>query len=385
MNLRKRVKAMLRKRILTRTIQQERAREEEIILAPVPREYRKALTETEKQAVRELWQPITKKLTVNGQKFSGGGISFQELSIFKYFNGFDPRYLGHELYLPLVAHLLNNYHYTKFFEDKGLLGVMSGAGLRFPYCVLRCVDGEFYDDRMQQLSAAEARRKCLAYEGAVVQKIARESSGGHGVQKFLLTGSQAEKERVAEKIFGLGERDWVLQRAIEQHPVMARFNPSSLNTFRIITLYLHGRATLCYVLLRVGQAGSFVDNMCSGGVGIGVEPDGKLHDVGYTYALEQVREHNGVVLAGESIPQLPRVIERVLAAHEKCYPAIKLIGWDVCLAADGEPTVVEINASQPEIFVGQLNCGPVFGERTEEVIDYCASRDFCYHRALLTY
>ena len=327
-----------------------------------------------------------KKITI---QIWGGGVeltSFKELEVLKYFNGFDPRYVSHHMYLPLLSRRLNNYHYTKFFEDKGVLGKLSDSGIQFPYCLVRCIDGEFYDNYLHQISHEQAEKLCLDYGQNLIFKISRESSGGHSIRKLKLKEmTDTEKPSAVKELLSTPAKDYVVQKCIEQSAVMSQFNESSVNTFRIITLYLNGKVTLCYTLLRIGQKGSDVDNMCSGGIGVGVEADGKIHKYGYNYALDKLDVFNGVVFDGKRIEHLPSIINQILETHKKCFPLCKFIGWDVCINERNEPVIIELNSSQPEIFVGQLNNGPVFGERTQEVIDYIKTKPFIYNKALMGY
>lgn len=360
-------------RQLTKTLVNiERKQEEKIIISSLPESLRTPLTESEKKAVDEKWSKIT-----------GGGykLSYKELEVFKHFNGFDSRYLSHNLYLPLVSRRLNNYHYTKFFEDKGLLGHLS-TSITFPYCIIRCVNGEYYDNSFRQISKDKAKEYLGNHKGKIVFKIARESSGGHGVRMIDTAFDKDAKQRVFQLMDTFGT-DYVVQEAICQHETMAKFNRTSVNTLRINTLYLNGKISLCGTVLRIGKDGSFVDNMSSGGMGIGVDGTGHLNEYGYDYGCNQLYEMNGVRFAGEKIDFVPDIVDHILKAHEKDFSFCKFIGWDVCINQDGKPIVIEINASQPGIFGEQLNFGPIFGDRTEEVIDYVSGKEFQYGRGLL--
>ena len=74
----------------------------------VPVSMQGELSLSEKRAVEVLWGGINPRL------------SFAEYGVFKELCGFDPRYMSHQTYLPLVARTLNNYRYTKLFEHKSL-------------------------------------------------------------------------------------------------------------------------------------------------------------------------------------------------------------------------------------------------------------------------
>lgn len=313
----------------------------------------------------------------------GYRLSYKELEVYKYFNGFDPRYLGHNLYLPLIARRLNNYHYTKFFEDKGLLGHLSRT-VEFPHCIVRCIDGEYYDDEFKQISKASAYDIVSGHKGKLVFKLSRGSSGGHGVQIIELS-SDTDPRQQAIKLMNTFGKDYVVQEAICQHEMMARFNPSSVNTLRIATLYLNGAASLCWTILRIGKDGAFVDNMSSGGMGVGVDRFGKLHDFGYDYACHQIHEINNIRFAGVQLEFIPRIIEYILKKHVEEFSLCKFIGWDVCVSEEGKIIIIEVNSSQPGIFQEQLCMGPVFGDRTEEVIEYVKRKEFKYNRGLLNF
>lgn len=90
-----------KKRIL-----KERKVEESLIISSYPPNVFVALTPEEKNKVIKLWGGISSE------------ISFKEYEVYKYLRGFDERFLSHELYLPLISHALNNYHYTKFLKIK---------------------------------------------------------------------------------------------------------------------------------------------------------------------------------------------------------------------------------------------------------------------------
>lgn len=47
-----------------------------------------------------------------------------------------------------------------------------------------------------------------------------------------------------------------------------------------------------------------------------------------------------------------------------------MIGLDICLDENNEPVLIEVNLLEPGILYEQLCTGPIFGERTNEVLDY---------------
>lgn len=364
----------LKKAYVENMINKERKYEEYLILKNYPKDSFTPLTDDEKKKVYDLWGTFSSH------------ISLKEYEVYKKVNGFDERFLSHELYLPIISHLLNDYHYTKFIEDKGLLGyLLKSDYLKFPNCFVRCINGEFYDNSMHQLSKDEALKYCAEQDEFII-KISRESSGGHGVSKISLVGkSFAERLDICKNQFKKYGEYFVVQECIKQHALMSRFNATSINTFRVTTLYLNKKVSVLSIILRIGKAGSFVDNMGSGGVGVGVLPNGKLNEFGYTYSLNKVYSHNDVLFKDECIPQVPSMLDMITKAHKDVFPLCKLIGWDICIDSTGRFIVIEVNSSQPGISGEQMNCGPIFGDRTQEVIEFCKGRKFRYNKSVFSY
>ena len=355
--------------IVKKEINGERRFEESIVVKNFPEGETEPLTDDEKQQVQRLW----------------GGVnnSFQELGLFKKHRGFDPRYMSHFFYLPIIAHKLNDYHYTKLFEHKSLQGHLVKGNLKSPHCYVRCIDQEYYDNDMNQLSRQEAIDECLKQDVLIV-KDSVGSSGGKSVEKINLK-EVADKRKEVERVLNERKSDFVIQECIQQHLSMAKFNESSINTFRITTLYLNGRFSTLSICLRFGKKGMKVDNWGSGGIMIGVGSDGKMNDYGYDIKLNQFHEYNDITFKNETIDQIPSLLAQIENAHKNQFSLCKFIGWDICFNQDNEPVIIELNSSQPGVIGEQLCTGPIFGDRTEEVIAYCNKKTFNYNKALFRY
>lgn len=326
----------------------------------------KKLEDGEKHQILELWGAIATPR------------DWGEYEIFKRLKGFDARYLSHELYLPLIARRLNDYHYSKLFEDKSLLGRLGIGVLRFPYCYVRCINGEYYDDDLHQISDQQVINIC-ATQDELIWKPSRNSSGGRGIERLCLKGKQhEEREEAIKRLLTPEHRNFVIQQRIHQHPSMAVFNETSINTLRMTTLYLNGLATCVNLCLRIGRMGAFVDNFGAGGCIVGVHPDGSLYGCGYLQDGTDLKCFNGINFQEQRLEFIPALTDQILEEHKNRFSLCKFIGWDVCIAADGKPVVIEVNTSQPGLFGEQLCCGPIFGDRTEEVINYINKKNFQY-------
>lgn len=357
-------------------IKQEQQHEENLVLQNIPSNSLSPLSDLEKEQVRKLFGQLEDGLKIE---------HFAELALFKHYNGFDPRYMSHYMYLPVIAHKLNNYHYTKMLEHKSLLGYLAKGILKFPYCYVRCIDGEYFDNEMMQIGKEKAISICLEAENLIV-KDSVDTSGGTSVELLRLEDiSESERRKELNRIFSERKNDFVIQERIKQHQSFSRFNPTSINTLRVTSLYLNGKYSTLSIILRFGKQGMKVDNWGSGGIVTGVSEDGKLSKTGYDIQLNEYEEYNGIKFRDEYLSQVPVLLKDIEEAHKTQFSLCKFIGWDICFDENNKPVVLEINSSQPGVIGEQLCTGPIFGDRTQEVIDYCSGKPFRYNKSIFQY
>jgi hypothetical protein len=138
----------------------------------------------------------------------------------------------------------------------------------------------------------------------------------------------------------------VIERYLEQHPAMARFNPSSVNTLRFWVLQRHGsRPEVILGYLRIGRKGMLVDNQSSGGIvaplDLGCGRLSKAIDGLPTRHTFPVHPDHGAPIEGESIPFFGESI----ALATRCllpFAPLCFAGLDIAITADG-PRVIELN------------------------------------------
>jgi hypothetical protein len=138
---------------------------------------------------------------------------------------------------------------------------------------------------------------------------------------------------------------WILEEYLEQHETMSALNPDSLNTLRLWTLLRNGRFEVGGAFLRVGRAGSQVDNTSQGGLACPIELDtGRIvAALGVSIRREEHIQHpdNGSQLVGTVIPFWPEVIE-LAATALSVFPQMAFAGLDIAVGRDG-PYVIELN------------------------------------------
>ena len=149
------------------------------------------------------------------------------------------------------------------------------------------------------------------------------------------------RERLAD---GLGE-GYLLQRYLEQHPVLARFNPASVNTLRIWVVQGEAEVRIRGAVLRIGRAGSLTDNTSGGGLRSVVDLDsGRLGPAGYASLFSEEFTHHpdsGVLIEGVQLPYWQECVE--LARETlRVLPRLTFTGMDIAIGEQG-PVVIETN------------------------------------------
>lgn len=129
----------------------------------------------------------------------------------------------------------------------------------------------------------------------------------------------------------------ILEECVQQCGVMAKLNPSSVNTVRVITFYTRHGIKQPYFFMKIGRAGSFVDNGGAGGILVGIDNEtGKLCTDGFDELNHCYPAHpdNGTVFKGFQLPEFEEL--RALSAElSAMIPAVKYIGWDFAHTENG--------------------------------------------------
>lgn len=270
------------------------------------------------------------------------------------------RHLTPREYLAVINRL-NPEPYRKASQHKVLeKGVLTLQGLPTPRFVGyfhaergRDADGRALGDavQLQALLAAHAGQR-LCFKPV-------EGYGGFGFRALdVLPGGTAVRHPFAERPQAtealaaelLSSPDgWLIEQHQVQHPTLAALNPSSLNTLRLWVLDRGDGPRVTHALLRVGRAGSQVDNTSQGGVVLLVDVATGVTQAGpdVHHPESWVAEHpdSGAQLAGVALPHWPEVLD--LAQHALCaFPHMRFAGLDVALAPEG-PVLIEVNV-QPD-------------------------------------
>lgn len=177
---------------------------------------------------------------------------------------------------------------------------------------------------------------------------------GKGVS--LVKSSEIEDERAFFQAC-IRKGTHVLEERIVQSEFMAAFNESSVNTVRAISFVTKNDIVVPYCILRMGRAGSFVDNGGNGGVIACIDYEtGRIITDGYDECgnVYQAHPDTGTVFQGYQLPDwaaLKTMCTEVALKVSK----FKMIGWDFAHTADGW-VMVEGNDS-PHLIGQQMILG----------------------------
>lgn len=292
-------------------------------------------------------------------------IGYPGFQIYKYYYGFNSKYIPFSYFFPWLLRVLSPVDAARVFVNKCMTYTYF-HNIHQPFLIARKVKGCILDKNNKMIDDSQLISLIKSQEKDMIIKLASGSCGGRSIKNL---NSEMQAEDIKE-IIDSYNGDYVIQNILKQSKLTAKFNSTSLNTFRISTLLLNGEFSILTAMLRFGKKGSIVDNLGSGGACVGINDDGALQDFGYNNQGKQLKEWNGIVFKGEKISCFKEIIETCKKAHYNI-PLVAFVGWDIALDENNQPTLIEANIDMPGIFFEQLaNARPLFRERHDEVMQY---------------
>lgn len=269
-----------------------------------------------------------------------------------------PDYLPEDLFYTVVERSLNNLAYTPIYHDKAGLGYLLAPGDYVGNRFFR-LRGRYFDSEGRGVDLAEIERWLRTQREAVV-KPARETGGGRG----LVIG---DADCLLRELAGT-RHAVVVQPAFRQHPELARLNPDSVNSIRMLTLRHEGSIHVLSTLVRVGRAGSRLDNVTRGAIALAVDR-GLLGRVGVDGKLQLHETHpdSGLAFAGLTLPSWPDLVALARRSHQRLLEA-DLASWDLTVGEDGRACVVEVNVQHQGLNEHQILNGPVFAPFLDDLL-----------------
>lgn len=287
----------------------------------------------------------------------------------------DHRYAPEDIYYNHIEPRLNNKFFSKAYTDKNYYTAFLG-GFGLPETIICNRDGIFYDNKERVIQPGDII-PVLCREDSLIIKPAVDSGGGKGVSLWRRSGDShlsAEGDPLTVTLLNnLYGRNFTIQRLINQHPFYSAFNRSSVNTVRMLTYrsVTDERIHIIQTVLRVGATGSITDNQASGGYACGVTADGKITGKAVDKKGHIYTGINSVsLIAGTELVSFAEMKEAAVAIASQFHYS-RLLGLDLCLDTEGKVRLIEVNNVNNEINFYQMLNGPLFGEFTGEIVNWC--------------
>ena len=177
-------------------------------------------------------------------------------------------------------------------------------------------------------------------------RIAQVDGGKLRVDGELLTPDEFAAQMAGDNL------TWLVQEYIFQHQVMSDFNPTSVNTLRIVTYHTGERCFVEDAAVRMGYPGELVDNAFSDGFYTNIDDTGKLDESLFNFSMKTRRIHEWQDVR---IPAAKEAFQFCVDLHSRT-PELFSVGWDIAIEQDGTPLVIEANDSWA-VFVTQTAQG----------------------------
>lgn len=313
---------------------------------------KKELTREQKKEIDEFWKPYTNSICYKWHQF------------FYSVNGiFDPKYIPEDLMHTDIEGYLNDWqsahgvdnknHYEFYFPE-----------IQHPKVAFRRMSGIYHLGDYSICSKEKALKAVKSYDSIIIKHAIEAGKGAS-----IVVWDQSDGIEKLKSIILSHNEDIIAQEFIIQHPDMAAFNPSSVNSIRIVTLVINEKVVFLCAYMRVGQSGVRIDNVCAGGMCSAVSEDGYLCGYGYDKRAEKVLvSPTGKPFKDFKIPGWEKALSVCKSMHSKL-GNYRIVSWDIAIDPDEQPIFIEMNLKYGAMEYHQLFKGPLFGEYTKQILD----------------
>jgi hypothetical protein len=295
-----------------------------------------------------------------------------------------PEYIPENVQYSVVEPILNNKAYALAYNDKNFFErYLYEFRDLFPVAVLRGINGvihssdfRLFNDKSEIIDVLRNLENGKEY----ILKPASETGGGANVllikkenNLFHFNGKFVSVKKFLEFLKIDYKSNFVLQHKLIQHDWFKDFNESSLNTVR---MYIYRsvkdeKVHPIHAYIRFGKPGSIVDSSSQGGRTCGVSREGILNDFALGKYGERYTDLDFVLnKKGKLVPYFDKMqnIARQIGA---LYYYHRVLGFDFSVDHENNIRLMEINTLNIGVINQQMNSGPLYGEFTNEVIEYC--------------
>lgn len=288
-------------------------------------------------------------------------------------------YVTRSMAVHFIYPYLDRYDFISAYMDKNIQKNLlclpdKDIQVEMPENVVINSNGVFFDGHGLECTEEQALDILIEYGKETILKPTVETYGGRGIIKVLENKTKEEYRQLFKKY----RYNFTFQKLVEQHSVMAEYNPTSVNTVRIVTYRdFQNKRKVLYASLRFGGEGSVMDNVCSGGGYTGVDVQTGILIDRKRYSYHQMDVPKLPDTMPNEIPCWNKMKDAALFLHGKL-PHLNIVGWDFALSPDQKPILIEFN---PRPGVGlQQAVGPMFSEdELDEIMRHVSKVKYDYY------
>ena len=305
----------------------------------------------------------------------------------------DYRYAPEDLVFARVERILNDCERGgREAEDKNQFDLYVDLKDQ-PKTILRYIRGTFYDEGHNFVSETTAQSLLEKDCGELIGKVCVNSLGGHGISAFRFVNGKymsSKGEILSIEWIKKSSQSYILQEKVEQCDFSAQFNPASANSCKIVTLRCpwNGRIEVVKAGMRFGVTSDVFDNLSSGGISVAVSTEGELGRVAHNwYKADPFPEHptSHIKFAGQVHPYFAKMKEFAIKYAAKVQN-MNMLSWDMLADRNGDVRILEVNATSQSHDWLQFDFGALFGDYTEQVVEWCANHlDFDHFNHIRTW
>ena len=306
----------------------------------------------EAKQIKHYWKNYTKDFKLISHKF------------YRTSNGTpDCRFIPDDIYAEYIEQHFNNIKLANAFCDKNYFDLYL-KGFSLPTTYIHLINNVFLNRYYQIISEKEAEKILLSFKSFVVKK-SISSSGGTGV----IIVDKINKKLLKELFNQLKDGNYIFQEYIKQCSTLSKFNTSSLNTIRIVSLMYKDKIFLSNATLRVGIKGSKVDNASSGGIFYQINEDDTVYPIPMNLdGYKQEKIESKCYKENTKLSFMQDVRNLVIKAAQR-FPHFQIIAWDIAIRQNNSPVIIEYNLANTIPDMTQMSGKPLFGDLTDEILN----------------
>lgn len=292
-------------------------------------------------------------------------------------------YVPENIYYNRIEPVLNNRLFALAYADKNFYeNYLKDYAKLFPETMIRGINGRLYSFEYKLIQNIFELGEFLQNGTEYILKPAVETSGGDRVvlvnysnNEFTIGSKNLSCEGFVQYLHNEYKTNFVLQKKIFANKWFSDFNVSSLNTVRLYTYrsVLDEKIHPLQAVVRFGKPGNIVDNQAAGGLTCGINAQSKLN----TFTIDKYgKKYSSFEFLStkkdDLIPGLEEM-KNYACLLASGYYYHRLLGFDFCYDKENCVRLLEINCKNIEINFLQMNNGPLFGDFTKEIIEFCNS------------